>query len=143
MGVYLPSKNVYPMKRFKRIITALICSLSLLTSASMYADNQGGGQSQGTGGKPVILPWKPSNKRPNAPSRVFIEGQYTNGHIEIVFPAETEYLTVAICDGDVPVWSECLTADEPSADFPVMYGEYTLTVTTDDGRVFVGFISLE
>ena len=90
---------------------------------------------------PISIPGKPS-KRPGAPSRTFIEGWYTNGYIEVTFPAEVEYMTVALSAGEIVVWEDVLTVDEPSAHFPAMYGEFTLTVTTDDGRVFECVIDL-
>ena len=92
-------------------------------------------------GAPISIPGKPS-KRPGAPSRVFIAGWYTNTYIELTFPAEVEYMTVSLSAGDIVVWEDVLTVDEPSAHFPEMYGEFTLTVTTDDGRVFECVIDL-
>ena len=108
-----------------------------------WADSNSGGSSNGQGNsKGVIIPMRPGGKRPGAPSRVFIEGWYTNSYIELTFPAEVEYMTVSLSAGEIVVWEDVLTVDEPSAHFPEMYGEFTLTVTTDDGRVFECVIDL-
>ena len=101
-------------------------------------DNEGSGNNNPTSsrGQTITLPYKKHSNRPGAPSRTFITGWYTNSYIELTFPAEVEYMTVSLSAGDVVVWEDVLTVDEPSAHFPEMHGEFTLTVTTDDGRVF-------
>lgn len=126
------------MKTLKHIIAILLCSVIGL---SAIADSNNG-SSDTPPLEPIIALPKPNTKRPSAPSRVSIQGWYSNGYIELTFPAEVEYMTVSLSAGDNVVWEDVLTVDEPSAEFPAMYGEFTLTVTTDDGRVFACVIDL-
>lgn len=124
------TNNVF-MQTFKHIIAVALCAIVGFTA---IADKNGGSSSPSLGD--IIATPKPNKKRPGAPSRVFITGWYTNSYIELTFPAEVEYMTVSLSAGDIVVWEDVLTVDEPSAHFPEMHGEFTLTVTTDDGRVF-------
>ena len=119
------------MRRFKHIIAIVLCAILALPTVANEGNNSGTPP-----GKPFIGTPKPNKKRPGAPSRTFIEGWYTNSYIELTFPAEVEYMTVSLSAGEIVVWEDVLTVDEPSAHFPEMHGEFTLTVTTDDGRVF-------
>ena len=134
----------YLMKLLNLLITSIVCGSALLLPEPIMAGNGNGNGSTPTGqsGKPIIVPNKPLKKYPGAPSRVFIEGWYTNSYIELTFPAEVEYMTVSLSAGEIVVWEDVLTVDEPSAHFPEMHGEFTLTVTTDDGRVFECVIDL-
>lgn len=126
-----------------KVVIALFCCLFMMAPDCAWADSNSGGSSNGQGGsKGVIIPARPGGKRPSAPSRTFIEGYYSNNYIELTFPAEVEYMTVSLSAGDIVVWEDVLTVDEPSAQYPEMYGEFTLTVTTDDGRVFECLIDL-
>lgn len=119
------------MRRFKHIIAIVLCAIITLPAIANEGNNSGTPP-----GDPIIATPKPGKKRPSAPSRMFITGWYTNTYIELTFPAEVEYMTVSLSAGEIVVWEDVLTVDEPSAHFPEMHGEFTLTATTDDGRVF-------
>lgn len=79
-------------------------------------------------------------QRPSMPSRQRISCTYSRGHIEFDFNY-SEYLDVTISKDEIPVWYGTITQDEPSADIPVLYGEYTITCITDGGQIFTGYLN--
>lgn len=79
--------------------------------------------------------------RPSAPSHSYIHFIYTRGHIDFTLSPTMEYLDVTISKDDIPVWSGTVTQDEPSAEIPVLYGEYTIACITDNGQVYLGVLN--
>lgn len=88
------------------------------------------------------LPQRPTKNRPNAPSRVFIECEYSAGVLYFVLPADVEYADIYVESAGAVVFSGDITADECALLVPGLTGEYTITCITDDGREFVGDITL-
>lgn len=89
----------------------------------------------------VLKPQNPTSNRPMKPSSRSLVCIYTQGYLKIEMPINTEYLDVTISENEIPVWSGTVTQDEPSADIPVLYGEHTITCITDDGHIFIGYLS--
>ena len=88
------------------------------------------------------LDLKPRNQRPNAPSRVFVECEYSAGVLYFTLPGDVEYADIYIESAGAVVFSGDITADECALLIPGLAGEYTITCITDDGREFVGDITL-
>lgn len=88
------------------------------------------------------LPIKQRPNRPHAPSRVFVECEYSAGVLYFVLPADVEYADIYIESAGAVVFSGDITADECALLIPGLSGVYTITCITDDGREFVGDITL-
>lgn len=88
------------------------------------------------------LPQRPAKNRPHAPSRVFVECEYSAGVLYFTLPADVEYADIYIESAGAVVFSGDITADECALLIPGLSGVYTITCITDDGREFVGDITL-
>ena len=123
-------------------LTAL--AMSFISMAAIPANAAGGTQTnnQNAGnGKGRLTPKKDSG-RPGAPSRVFVECEDSAGVLYFVLPADVEYADIYIESAGAVVFSGDITADECALLVPGLAGEYTITCITDDGREFVGDITL-
>ncbi|MDE5812410.1 MAG: hypothetical protein K2G64_01235 [Muribaculaceae bacterium] len=88
----------------------------------------------------VLSQKRHTTTRPEAPSRVFIMCAYDSEHLYFQLPAGVIFITVDLI-GETNQWSGVATAEFPRVDIPVLMGEYEINCTTDDGRVFSGFLS--
>lgn len=119
----------------KTFITSIILTLSLAANPlSGY-----GGESNTKTGVVGRRSTRTTN-RPTAPSHAYIHFTYTSGYIDFILNPTMEYLDVTISKDDIPVWSGTVTQDEPSAEIPVLYGEYTIACITDNGQVYLGVL---
>ena len=73
---------------------------------------------------------------------MFVECEYSAGVLYFVLPADVEYADIYIESAGAVVFSGDITADECALLIPGLAGEYTITCITDDGREFVGDITL-
>lgn len=124
----------------KRILNFLaIIALSLVTVQFVMAD-----------GKTPTLPQKtkrlekqiPSNNgSPRTLGDLFITCYYNNECIELEFPADVDFMEVAIGNENTTIWSGLVTADTPTCDIPYLVGNYVIACTTDNGTVYSGLLS--
>ena len=111
------------MQKLKLFIVAAICCLSIITVSAIPDSNQSSSNSSST----VLHQKGPASQRPNAPSRVFIEGVNSMS----VTVANESYQSFDI-----------VTAEEPMMELSLPSGEYAIECLTDDGRTFTGTIVL-
>lgn len=119
----------------KEIIIVTLSSILINTLAVANMDNS----STSTGGFISLTKRNGTNKRPNAPSRDFLECNYGEGFLVVVVPDGVSYITVRIYD-DRDEYCGFVTSDAPIVELPMLTGEYYVECTTDDGRVFCGII---
>lgn len=88
--------------------------------------------------KDVILkPVKGIPKRPNTPSRIYIECRYCPEYLEFSFPDGVTSLSVFLSNDDNSLM-DVASLESPIVYIPILYGEYGITCTTEDGREFYG-----
>ncbi len=81
------------------------------------------------------------SKRPNSPSRVFIECRYNEESMEFVLPEGIEYAEISISQNDEVILTDIITREECIIPSPShASGEHTVTCTSSDGRVFQGYL---
>ncbi len=81
------------------------------------------------------------SKRPNAPSRVFIECRYDEETMMFIMPDGIEYAEISISQNDEVIMTDVITRDMcilPSPSHAA--GEYLVSCTSSDGRVFQGYL---
>lgn len=115
-------------------ITLLFITLILSLPLTIYT------RAEDARSKSTVLTQHRKTHRPEIPSRQRIVCTYSNSYIEFDF-SFSEYLDVTISKDEIPVWYGTITQDEPSADIPVLYGEYTITCITDGGHIFSGYLN--
>lgn len=120
------------MQRLRFILLILSIFVTLPHSINIRGEE--------VGSKSTVLTQHRKTNRPEMPSRERIICTYVQGHIEFDFN-NSEYLDVTISKDDIPIWYGTITQDEPSADIPVLYGEYTITCITDGGHIFTGYLN--
>lgn len=93
--------------------------------------------------KVVYLTRKKTNNRPGAPVSGEIVCFLSDDEITFELPANSESALAIFANSynDVEL-AQYVTVDFPSVDITGLSGEYTLTVTTDTGKVFEGVIEL-
>lgn len=126
------------MKQLHIFSFIMLLMMILAAAPSSIAEDSSGNTSTNTS---TLRYQRPTTNRPEKPFRYTIECQYGKGHIELLFPAYIEYLDVTISKDEIPIWYGTITQDEPSADIPVLYGEYTITCITDGGHIFTGYLN--
>ena len=76
--------------------------------------------------------------RPKMPSRFFIDCAYAGGVISFEANFDFDSMLVIIGEPEAPVFSADITPDDATVTVGYLYGEYTVTCITDDGREFSG-----
>ena len=123
------------MNRLKFLFTVIAIAISFLMAS---ADS--GGNHTPILGKTVLLHQKVLSKRPNAPSRFFIECVYGDCLLEFIFPQGVNSLSIKVYN-ETEEWLTNATLDAPIVEIPSLEGEYTVECTANDGRVFSGIIT--
>ena len=90
-------------------------------------------------GKTVLRQDKRNSKRPNAPSRLYMECFYGEGFIEFVIPEGTESLSVRVYKEEEE-WTGIVSMTNPIFELPELCGEYKVECIDDSGRTFSGII---
>jgi len=72
------------------------------------------------------------------PSRNYIDCAYAGGVISFEANFDFNAMLVLIGDEDAPVFTASVTPDDATVEIGYLYGEYTVTCITDDGRHFYG-----
>lgn len=88
----------------------------------------------------AVLREKSASGRPKAPARYSVECTYTLGNMEFTFPSGVSYMRVEICENETPIWEGIITPDSPVIEIPVLYGEYNVICTTDNGAEYGGIV---
>lgn len=124
------------MRHLNRILLLVVCIIATFNLYS-FADNKTGSTKK----EYVILHPKTDMKRPNAPSRVFIECRYDEETMMFIMPEGIEYAEISISQNDEVIMTDVITRDMhilPSPSHPA--GEYFVSCTSSDGRVFQGYL---
>jgi len=90
-------------------------------------------------GQTVLRQHRGTTKRPNAPSRLYIECFYGDGFIQFVIPDGTQTLSVRVYN-DSEEWSGVVSIANPTLELPTLIGEYTVECIDDSNRSFYGTI---
>lgn len=88
------------------------------------------------------LTLKKDNGRPNAPSRYFIECEYSSTLIRFNLPPFVASIDVKIENEDGIVFQSYVSAANPTIAIPSLTGTYTIRCTTDGGAVYEGTLTL-
>ncbi len=131
------------MNVFKQLTATLLCSFGLACyAATPFVINLAPQHHQNAvTGQKLSLRQKQPGKRPNAPSRVFIDCYYADGVIEFAFPDGTSALDVSIAN-DSGLWVATVTPELPALLIDGITGNITIECTAPDGRTFIGNIIL-
>lgn len=87
----------------------------------------------------VILSQHKHSKRPSIPSKDYIVCSYEMGYMEFSFPQSVHYIIVQL-NNDNDEWTGVVTMDEPYVYIPQMIGEYIITCTDQNNRIFSGTV---
>lgn len=77
-------------------------------------------------------------KGPRTPSEDFIVCHYGTGWIDFEFPESVESVDAVLYQYNIPVWQGEASVSSTCVDIPVVYGECTLTCTSQDGAQYSG-----
>ncbi len=76
--------------------------------------------------------------QPEAPARITIVLlQYGNGYLQFAIPDEYEYLNVCLYN-NMEEYTGTVNHADPIMEIPELEGQYSITCTADNGRVFTG-----
>lgn len=76
--------------------------------------------------------------RPRTPSEDFILCHYGSGWIDFVFPESVESVDAVLYQYNIPVWQGEANVSSTCVDIPIVYGECTLTCTSQNGVQYSG-----
>lgn len=83
-----------------------------------------------------------NNGRPNAPSRYFIECEYSSTFIRFNLPPFVASIDVEIENEDGIAFQSYVSAANPAVTLPSLTGTYIIRCTTDGGAIYEGTITL-
>lgn len=76
--------------------------------------------------------------RPRTPSEDFIVCHYGTGWIDFEFPESVESVDAVLYQYNIPVWQGEASVSSTCVDIPIVYGECTLTCTSQNGAQYSG-----
>lgn len=120
----------------KKISWIFVLLLNVIMTLGQVTAQQNGGQTKNH----AVLREKSASHRPKAPARYNVECTYSLGYMEFTFPSGVSYMSVEIMEGETPVWNGCVTPDSPAVEIPILYGEYNVICTTDNGVKYGGIV---
>lgn len=118
----------------KKISWIFVLLLNVVMTLGQVTAQQNGGQTNNH----AVLREKSASGRPKAPARYFIECTYTIGYMEFTFPPKVSCMHVEICENETLIWEGFATPNSPAMEIPILYGEFYVTCTTDEGMEYGG-----
>lgn len=88
-------------------------------------------------GKTVILHQKVLSNRPNAPSRNFIECEYGENFLTLIFTEDIHSISVIVYNEEESYFA-LLNESNFTMNLPIISGEYCVECTANNGKIFVG-----
>ena len=122
------------MKKLFLLSAFLLCLQGSPLNATPPTESSGSTMEPG---KIVVLHPKPAKGRPNSPSKVFIECEYSEGILVFHFPENINSITINLSNGSEK-WNGVADVANPIVMIPSFTGLFDIVCVSGDGRILCG-----